>query len=162
RNNITFCIKQVNDDQEKMHTLKNILSKYKVPAIIYFSSRQATEKVTRILASSLPDKSIASNHGGMDQMEGTDIQLQLKNDQIKTSHTHQYFMNDLIDLICSTSALSIGIYKPNIRLVIHYHFPLPLEDYVQEVGRAGRDGKSSVTLLLYAKKDEATPLSLIH
>ncbi|HLR08156.1 MAG TPA: RecQ family ATP-dependent DNA helicase [Bacillota bacterium] len=148
RNNITFCIKQVNDDQEKMHILKNILSKYKVPVIIYFSSRQATEKVTRILASSLPDKSIASYHGGMDQMERTVIQ--------------QQFMNDQIDVICSTSAFGMGIDKPNIRLVIHYHFPLQLEDYIQEVGRAGRDGKSSVSLLLYAKKDEAIPLSLIH
>src|SRR5699024_9125264 len=84
----------------------------------------------------------------MDQMERTIIQ--------------QQFMNDQIDVICSTSAFGMGIDKPNIRLVIHYHFPLQLEDYIQEVGRAGRDGKSSVSLLLYAKKDEAIPLSLIH
>lgn len=48
----------------------------------------------------------------------------------------------------------MGINKENIRYVIHYHLPGELESYIQEIGRAGRDGKQSIAILLYQKEDE--------
>src|SRR5690625_5385315 len=81
-----------------------------------------------MLAKELPNRRIAFYHGGMEQIDRISIQ--------------QQFMNDQLDVICCTSAFGMGINKPNIRLVIHYHFPSQIESFIQEVGRAGRDGRS--------------------
>ena len=70
-------------------------------------------------------------------------------------------MNDQLDVICCTSAFGMGINKANIRFIIHYHLPLQIESYIQEVGRAGRDGESSICLLLFSNNDFYIPLNLI-
>ena len=74
----------------------------------------------------------------------------------------QQFMNNQIDVICCTSAFGMGINKQNVRLIIHYHLPSQMEAYIQEVGRAGRDGKPSICLLLYGRYDAAIPKSIIE
>nr|WP_054659557.1 helicase-related protein [Secundilactobacillus kimchicus] len=51
----------------------------------------------------------------------------------------------------------MGIDKANIRFVIHYHLPVDLENYWQEIGRAGRDGQQSIAILLYTPGDERLP-----
>jgi ATP-dependent DNA helicase RecQ len=56
----------------------------------------------------------------------------------------------LVDRIICTSAFGMGLDIPNVRLVIHYQHPSSVEDYLQEFGRAGRDGQPSVAVLLYA------------
>src|SRR5690625_7643894 len=71
-------------------------------------------------------------------------------------------MNDQLDVICCTSAFGMGINKPNIRMVIHYHLPTRVEAYIQEIGRAGRDGKDSVSVLLYRNEDIHIPLNIIE
>lgn len=83
-------------------------------------------------------------------------------DQMDRITIQQQFMNDQIDVICCTSAFGMGINKHNIRLILHYHFPLQIESFIQEIGRAGRDGKSSVSLLLYSPADKAIPNSIIE
>lgn len=59
-----------------------------------------------------------------------------------------------LDVICATSAFGMGINKADIRLVVHYHLPTTLADYVQEIGRAGRDGQQAMAIMLYAPGDE--------
>ena len=59
-----------------------------------------------------------------------------------------------LDVICATSAFGMGINKADIRLVVHYHLPTTLADYVQEIGRAGRDGHQALAVMLYAPGDE--------
>ena len=66
-------------------------------------------------------------HGGMDQESRILIQ--------------QQFLHNQLDIICATSAFGMGINKENIRFVIHFHMPQQMESYLQEIGRAGRDGK---------------------
>lgn len=148
RDNICFNIYKVEDDNNKLDQLIHILSLHRVPTLIYFSSRKSTETYSSILAKKLPDRSIAFYHGGMDQMDRLTIQ--------------QQFMNNQLDVICCTSAFGMGINKDNIRLVIHFHFPTQLESFIQEVGRAGRDGESSVSILFYSKKDEYLPSFMIE
>ena len=66
----------------------------------------------------------------------------------------QQFLQDEFQIICATSAFGMGFDKKDIRLIIHYHLPASPEMYLQEVGRAGRDGKESLAVLLYQNGDE--------
>ncbi|GGK06487.1 ATP-dependent DNA helicase RecQ [Lentibacillus kapialis] len=147
RENIALTVKKVKDDKQKQEIIINILERYRVPTLIYFSSKRKTEEVAAVLSEKLSSHRIAYYHGGMEQIDRIAIQ--------------QQFMNDQLDVICCTSAFGMGIDKQDIRLVLHYHFPLQIESYLQEIGRAGRDGKSSVSLLLYTQGDEAIPKSIL-
>ncbi|WP_343327781.1 ATP-dependent DNA helicase RecQ [Lentibacillus saliphilus] len=139
RENIAFIVEETENPQDKLEIMTSLLAKHHVPTIIYFSSRQLAEQLAITLSQKLPDRRIAYYHGGMEQTDRLLIQ--------------QQYMTDQVDVICCTSAFGMGIDKSNIRLVIHYHFPTELESYIQEVGRAGRDGEHSVALLLFSEAD---------
>ena len=85
-------------------------------------------------------------HGGMEQEQRILIQ--------------QQFIYGQLDIICATSAFGMGINKENIRFIIHYHLPLQIESYLQEIGRAGRDGDKSIAVLLYSQGDESLAYQL--
>ena len=67
--------------------------------------------------------------------------------------TQQEFMDDRLPVVVATKAFGLGIDKSNLRLVVHYSLPDSLESYVQETGRAGRDGKAARAVLLYRLED---------
>jgi ATP-dependent DNA helicase RecQ len=101
------------------------------------------------MAALLIEKGISKTmayHGGLEQEQRILIQ--------------QQFIHDQLDVICATSAFGMGVNKENIRFVIHYHMPMQMESYLQEIGRAGRDGNSSIALLLYSPGDEQLPIQL--
>ncbi|MFB1050465.1 ATP-dependent DNA helicase RecQ [Paraliobacillus sp. JSM ZJ581] len=148
RENLTFTVQACDHKQEKLSYMKVLLKKFDVPTMIYFSSKKEAEVVADQLSRDLPDLRIAFYHGGMDGMDRTLIQ--------------QQFMQDQLDVICCTSAFGMGIDKSNVRLIIHYHLPTQMESFIQEVGRAGRDGESSVSVVLYAPFDEMLPQRLIE
>lgn len=66
----------------------------------------------------------------------------------------QQFIAGDLQLLIATNAFGMGINKDNIRYVIHYDLPDSPENYLQEVGRAGRDGQASQAILLYEAGDE--------
>ncbi|WP_246050031.1 RecQ family ATP-dependent DNA helicase [Aquibacillus sediminis] len=147
RDNIAFAVEQFDHIDDKLNYLVDLLKNYPVPTMIYFSSRVWTEKAAEVLTSKLPHQRTAFYHGGMEQQDRILIQ--------------QQFMADQLDIVCCTSAFGMGIDKANIRLVVHFHLPTQLESFIQELGRAGRDGKSSVSLVLLAPNDDVLPKMLI-
>ncbi|MCT2537416.1 ATP-dependent DNA helicase [Aquibacillus koreensis] len=148
RDNIAFVVKTVESDKYKLDYIAALLHSYQVPTMIYFSSRKWTEQAAEILRTHVPNLRIAFYHGGMEQTDRILIQ--------------QQFMNDQLDVICCTSAFGMGINKKNVRLVVHYHLPTQVESFIQEVGRAGRDGEASVNLLLSNENDQLLPKQLIE
>ncbi|PLR86107.1 ATP-dependent DNA helicase [Bacillus canaveralius] len=139
RPNITLVAEHLEDFRSKQERLFHYASLLRGPGIIYFSSKRLAEQMAQLLR----DKGIAKvmpYHGGMEQEDRILVQ--------------QQFLLGQLDIICATSAFGMGINKDNIRFVIHYHMPIQLESYLQEIGRAGRDGKPSVAILLYSSGDE--------
>ena len=139
RPNISIAIKNLPSYQEKMESLLDAVTRFQKPGIIYFSSKKMAEET----AGWLKEKGLTKTayyHGGMEQEQRILIQ--------------QQFLHGQLDIICATSAFGMGINKADIRFVIHFHLPGSAEAYLQEIGRAGRDGKSSVAILLYSPGDE--------
>ncbi len=149
RPNISLVVEKIDrGEKEKFAVLSTLLNTYRQPTIIYFSSRKMTEQIASLLSDKIPHRNIAYYHGGMEN-----------NDRLKIQ---QQFLNDQLDVICCTSAFGMGINKKNIRFVIHYHLPTQIESFIQEIGRAGRDGEDSVSIVLYRPGDEHIPLQIIN
>lgn len=145
RANIFLGVEQVDDQLGKQTRLLHLVNQLPGPGVAYFSSRKMATQMAEWLReqTGLP---IAAYHAGISALERFRVQ--------------QQFMTGQLQLICATSAFGMGIDKGDIRYVIHYHLPANLESYMQEIGRAGRDGRQSVALLLYAPGDEAIPKGL--
>ncbi len=146
RPNIFLAAKQFLNETQKDQMLVKLVSKIHSPGIIYFSNKQKTEEISSLL-NQRTDKKVLPYHAGLDTASRMKVQ--------------QQFMNDDVDIICATSAFGMGIDKNNIRFVIHYHIPDSLSDYVQEIGRAGRDNKQSVAIALYEPNDRFIQQNLI-
>lgn len=123
--------------EEKLARLQELLKELDGCGLIYCSTRKKVEELYQILRGAYE---IAFYHGGLSGQERRSLQ--------------QQFLAGEVKLLIATNAFGMGINKPDIRFVIHYDLPDSLENYLQEVGRAGRDGLPSQGILLYEKGDE--------
>lgn len=146
RPNIAIAVKRVNSLDDKKEAVLNYAKDLQGPGIIYFSSRLLAENIAQYLKDHGLER-VAFYHGGMEQEKRMLIQEQ--------------FINNQLSIICCTNAFGMGVNKPDIRFVIHFHYPSQMEAYLQEIGRAGRDGDPSVAILLYHEMDHEIPQSLI-
>ncbi|WP_066294141.1 RecQ family ATP-dependent DNA helicase [Bacillus sp. FJAT-29937] len=145
RPNISLTVETINSFQEKKERVAELVHSLNGTGIIYFSSKKMCEQMAEFLKESRVSN-VAAYHGGMEQEARILIQ--------------QQFIQGQLDVICATSAFGMGINKDNIRYIIHFHMPLQLESYLQEIGRAGRDGRKSLAVLLYSPGDEQLPYQL--
>jgi len=123
--------------REKLTDLKKLLNKAYGSVLIYCATRKKVEEVYDRLKN---DYIIGYYHGGLDSSQRRLLQEQ--------------FINDQLQILVCTNAFGMGVDKSDIRLVIHYELPDSLENYMQEIGRSGRDQKPSSAILLYQEKDE--------
>ena len=113
--------------------------------IIYAATRKEVENIYEGLLKR--NISVSKYHAGLSNEER-------KNNQ-------EEFIKDNIKVMVATNAFGMGIDKPNIRWVVHYNMPQSIENYYQEIGRAGRDGEKSECTLLFTPGDIHTHKYLI-
>lgn len=137
RPNISYVIHEMASEEEKTAWLMKRVKETTGPGIIYVSSRKRADELALLIKDQVAG--VASYHAGIEQEDRTFVQAQ--------------FLSGELEWICATNAFGMGIHKDDVRQVIHEHIPSTIANYIQEVGRAGRDGQLSIATLIYTPED---------
>ena len=139
RPNLFYQVSVCESDEEKLEYLKAAVRRVTEGRIlIYCGTRASAEALSNELAGEF--EGVGFYHAGLSAEERTAAQGRVNDRETR--------------ILCATNAFGMGIDYPDVRLVIHHQMPANVESFYQEMGRAGRDGKMSRCLLLYAKKDK--------
>ena len=134
RQNISLFVRKT---QQKEQELEQFMERAQGAAIIYCATKKEVERWYHLFRERF---SVGYYHGGLDTAQRRQLQ--------------QQFVKNQLQFLIATNAFGMGIDKSDIRYVIHYDLPDSLENYVQEIGRAGRDQEESAAILLYQSGDE--------
>ncbi|MDE5586304.1 MAG: RecQ family ATP-dependent DNA helicase, partial [Muribaculaceae bacterium] len=135
RDNISYLVRE---SENKIYDIFHILSRTEGCGIVYVRSRRKTREIAEFLSAS----GISSDyyHAGLTYETKTERQ--------------NAWQSGAVRVMVATNAFGMGIDKPDVRIVVHSDFPPSLEEYYQEAGRAGRDGRKSYAVLLVSKHDK--------
>jgi len=139
RKNLKYFAISLKNDKEKQAELLRMLSKLNGSGIIYVGTKKLTESLTALVFSE--NYAVAGYHGGMEKET--------------RERVHNDWISGKTDIIVATNAfgMGMGIDKPNVRFVFHYTMPGTIEAYMQESGRAGRDGETSYCVAFSSYSD---------
>ena len=144
RENLSINI--VKSSSKNKYTLDYVENHKNESGIIYASTRKEVESIYEGLLKR--NYSVAKYHAGLSNEARKEYQ--------------ENFINDDIQIMLATTAFGMGIDNPNIRWVLHYNMPQSIENYYQEIGRAGRDGEDSECVLLFSPGDVHTQKYLVE
>lgn len=143
KSHLQIIVQACQSQAEKLTTLLSYLQKpNSIPAIIYCTTQQATAELAECLphfTSAFTNYTITAYHGGLISEQRIAIE--------------QQFITNKIDILVATNAFGMGVDKPNTRTVIHWQVPASIENFYQEIGRAGRDQKPAVSILCFCRND---------
>ncbi len=137
RPDLYLHVEMLKGDQEKLSYLAEILPYYPGTGIVYTATQHSAEMVATFLL----QQGIKAEY------------YHARREDSERCNIEQGLMANHYKVVCSTNALGMGIDKPDLRFVIHYHIPASPIHYYQEMGRAGRDGKIAWCILLYDPAD---------
>ncbi|HEX6708802.1 MAG TPA: ATP-dependent DNA helicase RecQ [Rubrobacter sp.] len=137
RPNLTYRVVPAKEKKDKLPRILDIIRNSPPPGIVYATTRKECEELAAGLRRSGVDA--AAYHAGMGSADRANVQ--------------ERFMTDEVGVVVATIAFGMGVDKPNVRFVIHSSVPGSLPAYIQESGRAGRDGESAECVVLYRGAD---------
>ncbi len=140
RPNLFIRMSPVTARQRDGHLLARVAHHPAGATIVYVTLQKTAERVAKLLSNA--GHTTRAYHAGMDTDDRTAVQ--------------EWFMASEAGVVVATIAFGMGIDKSNIRYVYHYNLPGALENYAQEIGRAGRDGEPSICELLACPDDAVT------
>lgn len=143
RPNLHYEAIEVAPFEKARHIIEQV-TQFEGPGILYTQSRKKTIEYATMLQQA--GVRATYYHGGMEHQDRQLVQ-------------HQFMQGEL-EWICATNAFGMGIHKQNVRQIIHDHFPQSVASYMQEVGRAGRDGKDALVTLYYERADAERTLEV--